>query len=401
MKTIDFDDDFNAVQSIDDLFGEPVDSVYTHRKAYSHSCKMPHLFDHNSITETHPKRDSKISRKSPFGWWNEVVEVPDLQIFSLRKAQVFGGKISIRHPYGWHGRGQLTLREDMSLFSCSGGIMDGMHSLPLDLLEKMNDGRYRLLRDDAPSFLPGISYLIGSIHPHFGHFMLEGLSRLWAASLIPASVRERANFIVYESGLSPYASSILELFGIKRHQIVFCPPRLVTEHLIVASPSYRTHWWAQKEHIETLQHIASSIPPADASHFPDRVFLTRRNVPRRALENILDVEDVFERSGYKIIDPERFNIIDQIRMLSSCKAIAGCVGSALYLAGFQKKSDIAQVVVAPRNFFLKDDAIICDSMKNGLNVALGSDISESTEMSWCANPRTVTAALEMALGSHY
>jgi capsular polysaccharide biosynthesis protein len=272
--------------------------------------------------------------------------------------------------------------------------MDGITSLPSDLLAARDEGRYHLTISDEPEFFSGDYYLIGSIHSHFGHFMLEGLSRLWAATLLPAHIFSQLRFVVYEPAISPYAMTCMQLFGIRKEQLIFCPPHAVFDRLFVPAPSYRSHWWAQPEQVRTWDRIAERATAERQHPYPEKVFFSRRNIKERRLSNIDDVEDAFAHAGYAIVAPETFPIGDQIRMAYSAKALAGCVGSAMYLAAFQKKAEIPTIIVGPRSFYLKDDSIIADIKGNNLVVALGTETSESEEKLWYADVGSIRSAID-------
>lgn len=392
---------FDRCGSMEEFITAARDVELTVRPEASYGSKNPVLFEDAETRAGRPTfKGSRFRHSAPY-WWDEVLTVPALKIYSLQNSHVFGGAIRSRErPHGFfHSEGQLTLRSDLSLFDSSGGIMDGTTSLPSDLLTPIDDSTFELSVSDAPLRFEGDYYLIGSAHPHFGHFMLEGLSRLWAATALPVDFMKNVKFVVYESGMPPYARECIRLFGIDPSRIIFCPPHATFERLIVPAPSYRSHWWAQPEQVRTWEMIADKALAERDYPYPEKIFLSRRKIKERTLDNWREIEGLFQDAGYKIVCPEDHQLADQIRMAASAKAIAGCVGSGLYLAAFQKKAEVPTIVIGPKSFYLKDDALISDIKGGRLIVALGSETDQSDRKTWRVDPATVSAAVASAINT--
>ena len=87
-----------------------------------------------------------------------------------------------------------------------------------------------------PVRLDGAYYLLGNVHGHFGHGILEGLSRLWAIAESPTEYRD-CRLLVFEPTLPKYAQFALEALGISPDRVVHCPPNAVMERLVVPTRS--------------------------------------------------------------------------------------------------------------------------------------------------------------------
>lgn len=389
--------EFDPCGSMDEFVEASRDAEFTVRPQSIFGSRNPTLFEDTATKAGDPVfKGPKFRHSAPY-WWGETLTVPALKISSLRNAHVFGGTIRSRGPHGFHSKGQLTLRSDLSLFDSSGGIMDGVNSLPSDLLTQIDDNTFELSINDDPVRFEGDYYLIGSVHSHFGHFMLEGLSRLWATTILPAGFMANVKFVVYEPGIPPYARECFRLLGIDLSQIVFCPPRAEFERLIIPAPAYRSHWWVQPEQVRTWETITENALAERSREYPDKIFLSRSKIKERPLENEAEIEEIFKGTGYEIVSPEDYPMAEQIRMAASAKAIAGCVGSGLYLAAFQKKAEVPTVVIGPKSFYLKDDALISDIKGGSLVVALGSETDQSDRKTWRVSTATVSAAVDSAL----
>lgn len=303
----------------------------------------------------------------PKHWINDCEDIPSIGITKLHNAMVFGGGIT-RRQADWHWNGQLTLTSSGDLFRGSYGIMDGGKTLPGDLLAIV-DGELQFTAHRNLKEAKGPTILLGSIHHHFGHFLLEGLSRVWGSyELLPYS--SDFTFLVYEQELPAFAYEILGMAGIAREQIVRSPSAVRVSELYIPDASSKTHSWLSPFHKRVWQKIADCVPENPG---PEKVYLSRAGTPDRPLHNVEAVEDFFRSEGYLVVRPETLTISDQISLVKHSKILAGCVGSQMYLSAFRPPGS-KTFVVAPSNFYLKDDAMIADLMDHELTVFFGTPL---------------------------
>ena len=85
------------------------------------------------------------------------------------------------------------------------------------------------------------------------------------------------------------------------------------------------------------------------------------------------IEAYFQAAGYEIVQPEKLPVIEQVKLAAESISLVGCVGSQMYLAAFQP-AGAHNLIVGPRNFYLKDDALIHQTTGAKLEVVLGSPI---------------------------
>lgn len=90
-------------------------------------------------------------------------------------------------------------------------------------------------------------------------------------------------------------------------------------------------------------------PSATSDH---RVFLSRRNAQRRSREllNEEEVEDIFAREGWTVVEPQELPLHEQLELVAGASWVAGVDGSALHLA-LQCRSGAGLLVLSsPRQF---------------------------------------------------
>jgi capsular polysaccharide biosynthesis protein len=324
-------------------------------------------------------------------YWREVSDPIDVpSIWLLRNAHVFGGNITKRRPEGYEW-GQLLLTSTGDMLPASFGVMDGNRETSASLISRL-DGTMRLREIPEARVLKGSYYFLGNVHRHFGHNIVEGVTRAWAIPFLDAASLDNVKFIVYEDTLSTYSWDLLRLAGVRREQVVHASRHDVVERLIVPDIAMRTHRWITKFQHEIWRGMADNVSGERPWR---RVLLSRKNISERPLENQEAVELMLRDHGYEVVCPETLDVEDQIRLASESISLAGCVGSQMYLAAFQADRG-TNLVLAPRNFYLKDDLLISQASGSHLEVVLGSKIDfskEKTERTWNVNLPSVEAAL--------
>jgi len=314
------------------------------------------------------------SRKEGCSYLTETLDIPPLFAYTLHGAKVFPGNIRSREGT-WHSHGQLIVDKNNGLFSESYGVMDGGKTLPRELLQ-MDTTANRLILNTSVEHLPiltGEYLFLGSMHDHFGHFLVEGLSRLWILKYFKSEDISALKIIIYEPGLIPPAAKMLAYLGIDKSQITFLSSPCIVEKVIVPAVAYRTHFWARDCMNHVYDSIVSGALKEKTKEFPKKIFLSRNNVPSRKLSNEIELESLYRDAGYWVLRPEAIPIGDQIRIVANADSVAGCTGSNMYLCVFQKPGGNNHIY-APYDFNLKDDAMISKVRDSQLTYILGTQL---------------------------
>ncbi|WP_435168767.1 glycosyltransferase family 61 protein [Falsirhodobacter sp. 1013] len=183
--------------------------------------------------------------------------------------------------------------------------------------------------------LPGRHVWGGILFHHFGHFVTESVSRLWAVdnsfdSLIFVP-KDMGRPVFYR--LAGYQQELLSRFGIT------CPITIVTEptqvetlvvpgqgfglgEISLGTPPFRSF----------VRRAGQNVPAAGER----KLYLSRSGLPKKTGSFVGEtaVEQNLAREGYRIYHPERESITDQLAQYKAATHILGADGSAFHLAGF-------------------------------------------------------------------
>ena len=178
---------------------------------------------------------------------------------------------------------------------------------------------------------------LGGINCHYGHWLIDFTSRLWAANLpqspasrfmlpAPWAFRERTPYEV--SYMTPFFDwahlNCEQVNGIDRptifREVVIPEPSLQNIQVIFSA--------ADTSHIG----VADSIKFDREAYHGKKIYLSRKKVISDIKKVVGEdiVEIYFARLGFDIIYPEELSFIDQISLFNSAEIIAGFAGSAFH-----------------------------------------------------------------------
>jgi len=170
----------------------------------------------------------------------------------------------------------------------------------------------------------------GFAFQHFGHFLLESLSRVWIEQTqeIDDSVP-----LVWIGGrgvsIKHWMSDICRQIGLNREVMIIdsSTGALAVEELLVPQASCELHEWI---HPEQLRRLGTT--PWSPSGSESRVWLSRVGLGKSkgGISEEAEMESVLVELGWSIFRPEDLPITDQAELLASASHVAGVEGSALH-----------------------------------------------------------------------
>ncbi|MDP5306916.1 glycosyltransferase family 61 protein [Paracoccus spongiarum] len=181
-------------------------------------------------------------------------------------------------------------------------------------------------------------YLFGGIfYGHFGHFIVESLSRIWALDSLDA----KADGLIFtpktpritEHHVGHY-SALLAAFGVDLPiRIAHGPTRVSDLHvplqgfgmydLIDGSPAFRDF---------INRHAGKTIAPEG----PERLYVSRSQLPpqRGSILGEHRIEEYLAAEGYEVFHPQRASHAEQIARYRAARFVIGTDCSPLHLLGY-------------------------------------------------------------------
>jgi capsular polysaccharide biosynthesis protein len=226
--------------------------------------------------------------------------------------------------------------------------------------------------------LTGTSVYLGILRPHFGHFLLETMSRAWYLVNLDTKVRivlhsDRVDN--QEIEVRNYFQTMLQALSIDPQRLLIANRDLRVEELIIPTPQFWLRSKASPGFCLVFDRVREKLsrqgyPGGD---FPNKVYLTRRQYDsifghrvrqpgisdaklrrlnsklRRTPSNEREVEAVFAARGFDIVAPETLPFEQQIMLIGNATHIAGRAGSAMHMILFNNKPDAKVIELTARN----------------------------------------------------
>lgn len=201
---------------------------------------------------------------------------------------------------------------------------------------------------------------------HWGHFLLESVSRLWAHHARP-ELRRHDNFFLpywYDGEHSTNVTAFLA--GLAEVPLTFrrMPAAAKIETCFVPTASFSELIRGYRGHLAAIHDVAArNLRGRELKRGDQPVYLSRSrlapNEVSRRIVNERDFEDRLERHGFRIVHPETMNLSDQVALFNEHRVFIGCQGSAFHnilfaLTGEEVTTHVICERLSPKNFLIVD-----------------------------------------------
>lgn len=192
----------------------------------------------------------------------------------------------------------------------------------------------------------------GVLWVHFGHFLVESSSRLWALSQVEEDIRGIL-FVPKRPSVGKevrgYQREFLDLFGTDLPIKVVTQPTRIQE-LVVPGQGFGLGKITQgtRRFRETVHsRFAKEIAPEG----PEKLYISRSKLGlgKGGLLGEEQLETLLEAEGYEIYHPQDHSLSHQIARYKAAKQVVAADGSALHLFAMVGRSDQQVAMILRRN----------------------------------------------------
>lgn len=217
---------------------------------------------------------------------------------------------------------------------------------------------------------------LGALPKHYGHFILEGLARLWCY-LEPSNRKYRA---VYISGQGEDRFlELFEFFGLNPVDLLKIERPTQFRTVIVPEQSIRLHDYFHQNYKLTIDRIKSSVEPIRN----DKVYFSKQERKNDRAIGEMPFEAVLSKNGYAIYFPERMNMRETVAVLKGARTFVASSGTNSHNAIFME--DGAVSVCLSRSMHYHPVQIMIDRMR-GLNAVYIDAFLFSPKNNWSSGP---------------
>jgi capsular polysaccharide biosynthesis protein len=210
-----------------------------------------------------------------------------------------------------------------------GGCFDSCgNPIPLSFLvsyDKVNTSLLEIqdMHDVNLSYDDNIVIFGGYHNGHYGHFILETLSRLWISDYLDYPIVWLNSYpLIFD-----WQKIIIDIVGVKNRFLTFSKPTqfrtLIIPRPLLVLDSYITQ--------DFLKFSAKYVKLSGSNSIGGRlVWISRSALSERCAQGELELESRLKNFGWVIFNPEKYSLFEQLEVFANAFCIAGIEGSAFH-----------------------------------------------------------------------
>ncbi|GAB5448372.1 glycosyltransferase family 61 protein [Gymnodinialimonas sp.] len=203
----------------------------------------------------------------------------------------------------------------------------------------------------APERLAGRWLFGGLFYGHFGHFLCESTSRLWALDQlgpIAGIVFYPKNQLAHERRHYRHQLPFFAAMGLGADKIQIRVPQqpVIIDQLATPEPAFGIGEMieARPNYRHYMQNTLGHAIPADGAK---DLYISRSKLPSKRGSVILEdlIEQKMEKAGYTVFHPQNHGIEEQIAAYKSAKRIVSLDASSLHMAAMLVRADTKVAII--------------------------------------------------------
>ena len=259
-----------------------------------------------------------------------------------------------------------TLREGSN--DTSGGVTDVNSKFiqlssttrvsPPNFSCNINDWYYGASQDfqlEEADYVDEDVVFLGALSAHYGHFIIEGLARLWF--FLDAKNLRYKGVYISDSRNNKFIDCF-KFFGIKDQNFLEITKPTRFRSVIVPEQSIRLHDFYHLKYKQTIDKIKEKVVAAQYS----KVFFSKAMSFNGRAIGELQFQDIFEKNGFAIFHPEKMSMYEVISVLKGCDEFVATSGTSAHNSIFM--TDGKAIICLNRSAHFHPLQIMIDRMKS-------------------------------------
>lgn len=172
---------------------------------------------------------------------------------------------------------------------------------------------------------------IGCISSHYGHFLVDCTTKLWALLKLKKDIT-----VAYtgDRKISGNEKRIIELLGVKNENLLHVDKPMSFKKVFVPEQGAKPGVWYTKEYAAVFKLIQENIDNSVA-HFDDfnrKVYFTRTGYSDAKKKEVGEstLEKVFFNNGFEIHHPEKMDLIKMMELVNAASVVV-CINGTIPL----------------------------------------------------------------------
>lgn len=268
----------------------------------------------------------------------------------------YNAEIDVRQdPAVWRGEQAtiLPLRRDPALLFGKGGVVDREGNyVPLSSIPGRVEGSYPV---EAPEYRDEKVAYCGYLVNHWGHFLIEGVTRLWYFMERDETIDKYVFFLDEneEREIRGNYREFLELLKIWDKLEIINKPVTYREVVVPELGIHMREAYTPKL-LRVFDEVARNVVPDAAWDSPEKIYFSRSQFKKglRFEFGMDTLDNFFEKNGYKILFPEQVPLSRMIHYIRSSKVVASQAGSLPHNMLFANSGQRLEII---ERFVISDD----------------------------------------------
>lgn len=220
----------------------------------------------------------------------------------------------------------------------------------------------------------GLSLYGGPLILHYGHFITEVVSRLWAYTpsvenivfLLPTTYKRGLH--VATKILPKFAIDLFGLLGIPLEKLVISSSQVITcENLCIPEPGFELPGRLDADYREfVIKKVSETFTPKKPGS--NKVYLSRSRLSQGLVAGEPELERILFLAGFDIIYPEQRSLTENLERLSDIELVLGFSGSAFHKLLFLPHPPSAIIELCRRKW--------SNQTQKAINSAIGAESHE-------------------------
>ncbi len=293
----------------------------------------------------------------------------------------------------WHQR-PLSCKDTLSVQQYTNGVILPLRQVEGDLLAwgrgGVQDSQGVYVEDSGIPRLYGVGYscepvssreekvvYCGYLVHHWGHFLVDGVTRLWYWFQQDESI-DRYVFMVQQGESTELKGNYREFFALlgilDKIEVINEPVRY--REVIVPEQSYdRSKSYYTQQYKRIFEEVAHNVQVQEEWTPKERIFLSRSQLEKaRNMEAGLDFLDhYFAKTHYTVLYPEKTPLAYMIYLIRHADICASCSGSLPHNMLFG--TDGQQILVVERNALNNTIQVDINRIKNLHTIYLDGNVT--------------------------
>lgn len=214
-----------------------------------------------------------------------------------------------------------------------GGVLDAEKNFVaghISQIDNLKKGSYKIFESyKIEHKVPHMDEIVvygGVVSGHYGHFIIEFLSRMWW-HLENRDCAHKFVFIMPDAenyNKVPFMD-FFNLLGIREEQLILLKAPMRFSSIIVPDQTTYNSSGFNDKAVSVYNAIRDSVVPA---HY-DKIYLTRTRLKNKDCINEEYFENFYHSLGYEIISPEQLSIKEQVSIMAGAKKVV-CISGSLH-----------------------------------------------------------------------